>query len=78
MPKVNDGERVHFKPTSFHRDTPFLTMFAEGGDQWTLEGGYDESADVWVVEGQPLVSSNNFALETTTFTRTGGESQDTD
>ena len=78
MTQLNDHEKGHVQPVSFHGDTPFLAMFAERRDNWTLIGSYDEGSDVWVADGQPLVTSHNVALETVTFTRSGGESQDRD
>ena len=78
MTQLNDHEKGHVQQVSSHGDTPFLAMFAECRDNWTLIGSYDEGSDVWVVDGQPLVSSYNVALETVTFTRSGGESQDRD
>ena len=69
---------AHAKQTSIHGDAPFLATFAEGRDCWTLVGSYDESIDVWVVDGRPLVTGCNVALDTVTFTRSGGESNDRD
>ena len=78
MTQTNDHEKGQLQSASFHVDTPFLAMFAERRDERALIGCYDESSDVWVVDGQPLVTSYNMALETITFTRSGGESQDRD
>ena len=78
MGNANESEPVHIQPTSDYEDVPFLAMFAERRYQWTPVGAYDESLDVWAVNGQPLATSNALALETMTFTRTGGESQDRD
>ena len=78
MTQTNDYEKGRVQSASFHVDTPFLAMFAERRDELTLIGCYDESSDVWVVDGHPLVNSCNMALETVTFTRSGGESQDRD
>ena len=77
MTQTNDHEEGQLQSASFV-DTPFLAMFAERRDERALIGCYDESSDVWVVDGQPLVTSYNMALETMTFTRSGGESQDRD
>ena len=78
MTQMNDHEKGHVQQGSFHGDIPFLAMFAERRDNWTLIGCYDEDSDVWVVDGQPLVTSNSVALETVTFTKAGGESNDRD
>ncbi len=78
MAEVNKDEGSHIHPEAFDETMPFLAMFAERGYQWTLAGGYNESLGVWVVGDQPLVTSSDLALETTTFTRTGGEGQDRD
>ena len=78
LTQLPDNEQGHVQATSFHADTPFLAMFAEYRESRTLAGCYDESSDVWVLDGQPLVNTYNVALETLTFTRSGGETQDRD
>ena len=78
MTQLNDHEKGHVQPSPFHVDTPILAMFAEHRDSQILAGCYDESSDVWVVDGQPLVASYKLALETVTFTKSGGESHDRD
>ena len=78
MTQTNDHEKGLLQSASFRVDTPFLAMFAERRDECALIGCYDESSDVWVVDSQPLVTSYSMALETVTFTRSGGESQDRD
>ena len=90
MTQTNDHEKGLLQSASFHVDTamfaerrderalPGKRVFAERRDERALIGCYDESSDVWVVDSQPLVTSYNMALETVTFTRSGGESQDRD
>ena len=78
MTQINVHEKGYFQQGSIHGDIPFLAMFAERRDNWTLVGCYDEDSDVWVVDGQPLAASHSMALETVTFTRSGGESNDRD
>ena len=73
-----ERKKAHAKELSLHGDTPFLAMFAEDRDCWTPVGNYDESADVWVVRGQPLATACSVTLDTMTFTRSGGESNDRD
>ena len=78
MTQTNEHEKGLLQSAAFQVDTPFLAMFAERRDERALIGCYDESSDVWVVDGQPLVTSCNMALETVTFTELGGETQDRD
>ncbi len=78
MTHVNDHERRHIQQDWVLGDIPFLAMFAEPHDNWALNGYFDERADLWIVDGQPLVTSSGMALETITFTRSGGESNDRD
>lgn len=76
--QVYGDKPPHLNPKLFEGDTPFLARFAEVGGHRALAGVYDESADVWVVHGQPLATSVPVSLETMTFTNVGGESQDSD
>ena len=78
MAQLNNHGKGHLQPVSFKRDTPFLALFAERRDDYSLEGSYDEGSDVWLVDGRPLVANSRLALETMTFTKSGGESQDRD
>ena len=78
MAEMNEHDKAHVQALPLQGDVPFLAMFAEPCDDWALVGCYDEISDLWVVDGQPLVTSNSVALETMTFTRAGGESQDRD
>lgn len=78
MTQAYGRKRTHLNPELPDGDTPFLARFAEVGDHRALDGGYDESAEVWVVRGQPLATGVPVAMETMTFTKVGGESQDSD
>ncbi len=78
MGNVEEGEPARIQQTSDYGDVPFLAMFAETREEWVPVGGYDDALDVWVVEGQPVATGNTLALATMTFTRTGGEGQDSD
>ena len=78
MPQHAERKHGYTPPRSIDGAMPFLAMFSERADPWTLVGDYDESADVWTVDGQPLATVDNVALETITFTKSGGESQDRD
>ena len=78
MTQANDHEKGNVQQVAFNGEGPFLAKFAESRDNWTLFGSYDEGSDVWVVDGQPLVSGLSLSLETITFTRSGGESNDRD
>ena len=78
LTQMNDEEKGHVRQVSIQGDIPFLAMFAERRDNWTLNGCYDDGSDIWVVDGQPLVTSSSVALETITFTRSSGESNDRD
>ena len=78
MTQAYEHKRTHLKPLLSDGDTPFLARFAEVGDHRELAGGYDESSDVWLVDGHPLASSGSASVDTMTFTNSGGESQDRD
>lgn len=78
MTQAYGQRRSYLEPLSSDDDTPFLARFAQRCDDRAPAGGYDESADVWVVNGQPLATRDSVALETMTCTRVGGESQDSD
>jgi len=59
-------------------DRPFLAYYAESRGGLVVNGEYDEEADVWVTNGQPLVCSNELVMDTLTFTKASGESSDRD
>ena len=66
------------EPLSPNGDSPFLARFAEHRDEGGILGDYDESADVWVVNGRPLATVEGVVMQTMTTTKVGGESQDSD
>lgn len=78
MTRANGQKHSHFVALSSDDETPFLARFAERVVDRVSAGGYDDSAEVWLVRGEPLAAFNSVALETMTDTRTGGESQDND
>ena len=78
MTQAYGQKRSHLEPLSSIGGTPFLARFAERRDDCTILGSYDESADVWVVNRQPLAIVDGVALQTMTTTRVAGESQDSD
>ena len=78
MTQAYGQKRSHLEPLSSNGDTPFLAWFAERRDEGNILGNYDESADVWVVNSQPLATVDGVAMQTMTTTKVGGESQDSD